>query len=157
MKRFAPLALLLVLACTGDPTAPASTSVPSAALTRDKEGTIIPADERLQYVSEHKVGPTWYWTIAGQFGEGGQAVRVKVYFMYPDGTQKLLATGTAEPRDGALHYLVDSIAPHIIVADLPEQWRPQFIVEVGTAGGYFGFHAYPLAVNAPGHRGHLTR
>lgn len=156
MKRFAPLLLVLTLAaCTNDPTAPAKT-ISSATFTKDA-GPLILIDERLQYVSEHKVGPTWYWTVAGQFGEDLAPARIKVFFVYPDGTRKLLATGTAERRDGALHYLVDSIAPHITIADLPEQWRPQFIVEVGSVGGYFGFHAYPLAVNDPGHRGHLTR
>lgn len=107
--------------------------------------------------SSYQVGGAWYWQIGGNFFTGGAcvnpALRLKVYFIAPDGKKTLFAFGDGDATDpfGGYQFVLVGKAPALVVAALPGQWLAKFLVEVssnGTPVGSFDLEApTPLTPN----------
>ena len=90
---------------------------------------------------ERQVGSQIWWTLDGIFFTSAcaTAVRLKVYFVAPDGTRYPFSTGTTtdagpSPCGTRQRFVVHSIAPRLSADEHPERWFPEFWIEV-TANG----------------------
>jgi hypothetical protein len=149
MKRFGPV-LLLVLACTGNPTAP---TIPSAPLKRAPSQCAILNTYRGDGY-ETQVGPTWRWHIQGSFGTScGGVMRVTLFFIDLDDNRKIFGSGWTVGNDPQT-FEIEGKAPSFDWDDVltdanHDHWFPLFEAEVSRDGQLIGRYVFTSRVQLP--------
>ena len=156
MKRFAPLYLLLILACSNNPSAP---TIPSVTLKREAVACELIGSPIRGVSGEYRVGNVWFWHFEGFFSAGpcDNTLRVKVWFVSPDGSMEMFGaqeTTAVHSGLGTGHQIaLDAKAPVLDSSSLPERWFPRFFVEVSNHGQVIGSYvtsaSIPLIPNVP--------
>jgi hypothetical protein len=142
MKRFAMLSILLLAGCQGGTLTSPDPQVNTAALKRSADcGLVfIPSVEA---TGQHK-GARWIWNVTGKFFTTPCAsdLRVKVWFVYPDGRQKPIGAADApvvrvSPNGDIHEFDMRWIVPKEWET-FPEPWYPEFLVDVRSGGQSIG-------------------